>query len=212
MFLSESEYHHVLSIMDRKVNKSPLLADLMNWSKDKLNLIIYDYICDQTTNGLTRLRIVVWDYETQRSLNDGLNLNARIQKKFQKQFSLLSRKYNMHPDYQNEDDIFVCYETICDEIQKRILRKVSNQIKNLKKDDIWKIEIIFESIHFFYETDEQIDRHHSDGTSNQLKQQCEKIVRDYDKYSVFQQGVSCVFTSHQTLDEQYNGSMFYYTR
>jgi hypothetical protein len=212
MFLSDKEYQHVISIIDGKKKKSALLAELSNWTKENLHLVMYDYICDHTINGLTRLRIVLWNHEDAVTLRKEGNLDSAIQKKFSKQFAILSRKYHKHRNYQNEDAIFVCYETICDEIQKRILTKASDSIQALKKDDIWKIEIIFTSIHFFYETDEQIQKHELDGKSNALRLQCADIVKKYDNYAAFDEGVSCFFTSHQTLDEKYCGSMFYYMR
>jgi hypothetical protein len=86
---------------------------------------MYDYICDRV-NELTRLRIVLWNRDDETKLRKGANLDSAIQKKFQEQFAILSRKYHKHRNYQNEDAIFVCYETICDEIQKRILAKANN--------------------------------------------------------------------------------------
>lgn len=41
---------------------------------------------------------------------------------------------------------------------------------------------------------------------------CSYIVKKYDDFNVFPQGANCVFTSRQTLNEKYGGSMFYYTR
>lgn len=67
-------------------------------------------------------------------------------------------------------------------------------------------------VHIFYFTDEQIQIHETDGVSNGLCQKCTDIVKVHDKYGVFSKGVSCVFTSKQTLDEKYAGSMFNYTR
>lgn len=126
--------------------------------------------------------------------------------------AVLARKYNVHPEYHNENNIFVCTDTISDQIVSKTLWSLKDIICGLQRDDIWKIEVIFQSVHIFYETDEQVERHKTDGVSDSLRKQIANIVKPYDKYNVFPNGVSCVFTSKQTLDEKYGGSMFAYTR
>ena len=217
MFLSDEQYIHVLDLIDKKVMPGPLLSELKAWALNSLQVILFDYIRDTTVNGLTRLKIVLWDYEAERAMNDGPNLNPEYQKMFAKVFSALARKYNVHPEYHNENDIFVCYDTIKDEIQTRILKSARKQIEELKDigpwaSDVWKIEIIFGGIHIFYETDAQIVQHEKDGISKALREECTRILKSNDTYNVFEKGALCTFTSKQTLDEKYAGSMFYYTR
>ena len=217
MFLSETEYTQVINLIDKKVMPGPLLSELKAWALNSLQITMYDYICDTTVNGLTRLKIVLWDYEAERAMMDGANLNPEYQKMFAKVFSALARKYDLHPGYHNEKDIFVCYDTIKDEVQKNILKKVRKQIEGLKDSgpwasDVWKIEIIFGGIHIFYETDAQIVQHEEDGISKALREECTRILQSQDSYNAFEKGALCTFTSKQTLDEKYAGSMFYYTR
>ncbi len=217
MFLSDEQYIHVLDLIDKKVMPGPLLSELKAWALNSLQITMYDYICDTTVNGLTRLKIVLWDYEAESAMMDGANLNPEYQKMFAKVFSALARKYDLHPGYHNEKDIFVCYDTIKDEVQKNILKKVRKQIEGLKDNgpwasDVWKIEIIFGGIHIFYETDAQIVQHEKDGISKALRDECTRILQSQDSYNAFEKGALCTFTSKQTLDEKYAGSMFYYTR
>lgn len=212
MFLSDVQYNYVLKLIEGTVLPNPLFIELAEWAKTVFDAKIYDYICDCTSNGLTRLKIVVWDHDATDFFHDGANYNPKIQKMFRDKFASLAQKYNKHPKYQNADDIFVCCDTISDQIRSKLLRSVEEQIYALKKGDIWKIEIIFGSVHIFYETDAQIEMHNADGVSDALRKKISDIVKLHDKYNVFPKGVSCIFTSHQTLDEKYSGSMFYYTR
>lgn len=212
MFLNDEEYEQVLALIDDRTPKSPLLQELTSWVKQEFNVDIYDYICDKTKNGLTRLRIVVWDYTVAGRFRNGANYDIKKQRKFQVKFSELARKYGIHPEYHKADTVFVCFETIRDQIAGKTLWNLKDHIYALQKDDIWKITIIFESVHIFYETDAQIAAHEADGTSRMLKETITGIVRTYDRYQVFRDGVPCVFTSHQTLNEKYKGSMFFYTR
>ena len=218
MLLSDEDYAYVIGLLDGRIQRSSLLEELADWAKQELGIEVFAYFCDYANAGFLRLRIVLWnewesrkmEYHTERKCR----LNPKIQKKFQVQFAALSVKYGMHPEYQDSRSIWVCYETIEDKIQSRILWGQREKILGLalRRRDIWKIDIIFSSVHFFYETDEQIQMHEKDGVSSALQQSCMDIVKEYDKFGVFSQGVSCVFTSKQTLDEKYAGSMFYYTR
>jgi hypothetical protein len=190
MFLSDEEYNHVIGIMDGTISKSRLLLDLEAWTKENFGVTIYDYTCDRTVTGLTRMSVVVWDHKAHEFMQNGYNYDEKIQRRFQEKFAELARKYNVHPDYHNADDIFVTCETICDQIVRKTL---------------WKV-------HVFYQTDEQVEQHKQDGKSEKLRSVISAIVKEHDKYNAFPNGVSCVFTSKQTLDEKYQGSMFYYTR
>lgn len=214
MFLSEQEYQHVLDLMDGRVPASSLLMELAAWTQDQFRVKVYDYICDHTVNNLTRLRVVVWDHVAEKAFRQEVNYDKAIQLQFQEKFAALARKYQVHPEYHDAGNIFVCWETVKDQIMGKTLWRSRMEFFNIKlsRDDIWKIEVIFESVHIFYETDAQVEAHARDGVSEELRRRITDIVRLDDKYGVFDQGVSCVFTSHQTLDEKYKGSMFYYTR
>lgn len=218
MFLSDEEYAHVMGLLDGTIRKTPLLDELADWAKQEMGVDVYAYFCDYAKTGLLRLKIVLWDLIEKRKLEyhseNEFGYDPEIQKKFQAEFAFLSCQYGVHHAYQNNSDFWVSYETIEDEIQKKILRDERKKILGLASGqrDIWKIEIIFSGVHFFYKTDEQIQLHETDGMSDRLRQCCMDIVRDHDKFGVFLQGVPCVFTSKQTLDEKYAGSMFNYTR
>lgn len=212
MFLTEEEYNHTLRLWRNQEYKRPILVELASWFESTFEMPIYNYLCDTTINGLTRLRLVLWNHEYERKMSDGVNLDADKQKKIAKQFAELCNKYNQYPAYHKAENIFVCYETLEDELEKRILRSVASEIKAVSRQDIWKIEIMLESIHVFFETDEQASRHLVDGVCDSINNEMTGILAKYDPFSIYQKGIQCVFTSHQTLDEKYQGSMFYYIR
>ena len=51
-------------------------------------------------------------------MHDGPNLDKTKQRKVAEKFAELARTYQVHQEYWNAEDFFVCYETIRDEIQK----------------------------------------------------------------------------------------------
>ena len=105
MFLTEEQYNRILSLLDKRIASGPLLGELNQWSEEQYHLKVHDYICDQTNNGLTRLKIVVWDYIQQKKLMDGANYDKAIQKAYAEKFAELARKYDMHPEYHKAEDI-----------------------------------------------------------------------------------------------------------
>ncbi len=210
LFLNKEQCNHVIDLIDGKIQKSDLLAELSEWSKTEFGIDILDYVCDTTENELTRLVIVVWDYFDMRSFMDEYNYDKSKQILIRNKFSALAQKYRIHREYQNPAKIFVCYDTIADEVRKEILEKSTNELLALKTEDIWNIIICYESIHIFYETDQQIKDHEADGFSEKLKEMSSQIVRKYDNHNVLFRGVPCKFTSHQIFDEVYRGNWQYY--
>lgn len=210
MFMTENEFNDTLALLSGKKKPGTLISDLKAWARDILQVEVYNYFCDYTTNGLLRVRLVLWDFAAERKMHDGPNLNKKTQTKVAEKFAELARLYQVHREYWDAKDIFVCYETIRDEIQKDILKRVGVAIRNIHHPDIWKIEIFFENIHIFYETDEQIVQNKENGTSDNIKYQCSQLVKMYDVYNVFPDGANCTFSSHQTIDEKFHGNMFYY--
>lgn len=103
-------------------------------------------------------------------------------------------------------------ETIKDQIISNTLYRVRNEIESLKGGCIWKIVFDFNSVDIFYDTDEEVRLFEESGASEMLRNQITAIVKPYDKYNVFSDGVICHFTSRQTLNEKYQGNMFYYMK
>ena len=214
MFLSEDEYTYVLRVLDKKEKYNPLLDDFTQWMKMQLDIHMITYAMDTTNNGLIRLRIILWDQEEEKKLFSDFNYDKKKQLLIQKEFARLACKYACYPDYQKEEQIFVCADTLKDEIQKRIVNqeKVQVKLQDLKRkyDDIYEVVSSFGTIHIFYYTDEQIKEHEEDGFSLKLQKKCNKLVQKKDPYGVFNNGIACVFASKQLLDEHYDGNMYYY--
>ena len=149
MFMTEPEYKETLDLLSKSKKPNLLLEELDIWAREFLQAVVYNYFCDTTKNGLLRLRLVLWDFATEREMHDGPNLDKTKQRKVAEKFAELARTYQVHQEYWNAEDIFVCYETIRDEIQKDILKRVGAGIRNIRHPDIWKIEIFLRAYIFF---------------------------------------------------------------
>ena len=210
MFMTEKEFNETVDLLSGRREPSSLLDALKIWAKEVLGVDIYNYFCDYIANGPLRLRLVLWDFAVERKMHDGPNLDKKKQALVAEKFAQLARLHHVHNEYWDAENIFVCYETIRDEIQKDILKRAGAGIRNILHPDIWKIVIFFEGIHIFYETDEQVLRNQENGTSDEIRRQCTQFVKMYDVHNAFPDGANCTFTSRQTLDEKYSGNMYYY--
>lgn len=210
MFLTEEKYKETLELIYGNRVATSWLEELQTWAKETLQLEVCNYVCDYANSGLLRLKLVLWDKKAMLTMFKGMNLNVSKQKKIASKFAELARKYKIHKEYWNELDIFVCYETIYEEIQKKVLKIAENEIRGIKHPDIWNIGPFFEKIYVFYETDEQVVKNEEDGTSDNIRRICAQIVSKYDEYNVYADGIECIFDSHQTIEEKYQGNMYFY--
>ncbi len=213
MLLSEKEYCHAVDLLAGRVKKEPILQEFGEWFQDAFGLKVYDYFCDTANTGRLRLKVVLWDRDCRKKMMKGINPDFRKQKKTAEKFSGLCRKYGLHEDYGRTDGILVCYDTLQDELGKRILEQAAERIKGLEGcQDIRRVEILFHTVHIFFETEEQKERHLRDGVCGMADRHVSSIVKEYDRFGVYPEGFRCTFSSLQTLNEKYNGNMFYYAR
>lgn len=86
-------------------------------------------------------------------MKNGINFDEAKQKKIREQFLLLCQKHHISTKCPS----IISYDTLEDEIRKRILNQVQKEIQNIHRPYIWKIKIIFDQVHVFYKTDEQCE-------------------------------------------------------
>lgn len=202
MLLTEQQYLHAIDLLRCPEKKDLFLVELQQWFYQHYQIHLYAYFYDLTHEHITRLKLIVWSDEQHF-------VRQKSQKDIQEYWTYLTQKY--HQDWISKPEI-ITYDTLKDEIQKRILKQTSDLIQNIYYPEIWKIKIIFDQVHIFFETDEQCQISKRLGINDQINQKILEIVQPYDEFHVFDDSFSCVFTSHQTLDEKYQGSMFLYTR
>ena len=135
MLLSEQEYSHAVDILAGRTDREPLLQEFEEWFEETFGLKVYDYICDVTKAGRVRLKVVLWDKDCRKKLMKGANPDFRKQKKIGEKFSELCRTYRKHEAYYRADGLLVCYDTLQDEIGKRILKQAESRIKAAAEQD-----------------------------------------------------------------------------
>lgn len=212
MFLSDNEYKRALALIDGAIEPEPPLTELTEWVSDTFGITIYDYICDTTSAGLNRLRLVVWDESGRNALMDGMNYDRKKQRIIGEKFAELAKKHHLPRQYRSADGFFVCCDTVSDQIIGKALAAARDEICALEGGDVVRICIFFASVHIFYQTDAQIAQHAEDGQSELLRRRIIDTARKHDRFDLLEKGLSFVFTSQQTLDEKYGGKLFFYWR
>ena len=137
MFLSEEQYLHAKDLFEQKTEPSPLLADLSSWAIEKYGIEVIDYICDERWDGKLRMMPVLWEDEEVDMFRRFRNYNPKIQKAFAFKFAKLCRKYKQHAGFTKPTEVFVAYETLKEEFEKRniVINRVIKSCEPEKGED-----------------------------------------------------------------------------
>ena len=206
MLLNEQQYQHAFHLLCRLEPKSLFLLEFEQWFQQTFHLKLYDYFYDQTHDNQSRLKLLLWNHQECQKMKKGIHFDEIKQQKIGKQFVFLCQKHHISTKCPS----IISYDTLEDEIRKRILNQVQKEIQSIHRPYIWKIKIIFDQVHVFYKTDEQCEACQQTGISQEINQKILDIVKPLDSFHVFHDNFSCVFTSQQTLNEKYDGKMFNY--
>lgn len=212
MFLEDYQLEQTLSMLNHKTKWKPiLLKDLAEWAESELDFIVINYFLDTLSDNSPRIIILVWDDEDKSKFFDEThNYDKAKQKLVREKFAQLAKAHDTYPQYQEPDEVFVCVDTLKDELESITLNAASNKILQQKGGIIYDIIIALNAIHIFFETDKQIEENQKNGYCDRLQKKFTKILKKYDKYKLYSNGAPCVFTSKQTLDDKYAGSTYYY--
>ncbi len=121
MFLSEEQYIHAKELYESTTEPSPLLADLSAWAVRKYGIAVIDYICDKRRDGKLRMMPVFWEDKEVDLLRMHCSYNPEIQKAFAQKFAELCKKYGVHAEYCKASRIFVAYESLKEDLERRVV-------------------------------------------------------------------------------------------
>ncbi len=119
MFLSEEQFIHAKELYEQIKEPTPLLADLSAWTMKKYGIRVIDYICDERLDGKLRMMPVLWEDKEVDMFRRYSNYNPKIQRAFAFKFAELCRKYKEHSGFTKPTQIFIAYESLKEEFEKR---------------------------------------------------------------------------------------------
>ena len=141
------------------------------------------------------------------------NYDKSIQKAIAEKFFELANKYN-YGKPKSREDVFVCYNDFSSEIKTVINWKAIKKARELilKKyatSRVWDVVSCLESSVVFFCSDE--DLKNSADIRTQIEDDYFSLLKPHDEFDVFDRSrFSLKFDSKQNLDENYQGSLYYY--
>ena len=215
MLLSKSEYQHVIDLLSGKVTADPVLSEMKQFFRQQFDCELFDLIADRISDGKFRLRFIVWDRDDKEYFfAHSENSYGRDEEKenlIKEKFSRLCRKYGQFEDFHDPDNYFAVADTIADEIRTDVQRKAEPQIRKYLDTvvQVRRYEFYFDTVHIFYDTDNDISAHLKDGLSDKIEKMILELKNPFDVFSALT-NAGVFFSSLQTLKEKYAGNLFYY--
>lgn len=198
------------------------LEDLRRWVSEKYEVnvlhVVYDQIDLGPHEGRPRLNIIL------ETANDYAKMykapfipKPNITKAILKKFSAVVSD-SANASAYDTTKVHLIFDDFSDEAMGQAATRFQERDKQsvlaeFAQDGVWEISGFSKSIVVFYHTDEDIQNGLSDGRSDRIKQRCFELVKQYDEFDYFDlETFPITFDSKQNLDENYQGSMFYYFR
>lgn len=198
------------------------LEELRVWVNSRYSInvldVVYDSIDLGPNEGRPRLNLIVEktpDYEQLHK--DIFTLKPSIKSSILNQFSRIVSASSKTAQFNTED-----VHLITDDFSREAMGKAAEQflrndiqavVAKFPDAHLWGISGFSTQIVVFYMKDDDIARNQKNGKSDAIRQACYNGVKPYDEFDYFTpENFSLKFDSKQNVDENYEGSMFYYWR
>ena len=218
VLLNTDLYERTKHLLLGEAEKSPLLVEFAGWLGQKydVTLINYEFSRIDNPNNSQRLYLILNSNSDVEKLQAAqFKPNPFIDKAVSDQFRHLARKYG-HPDQHALEKFFVAYADYSEESRSVANWQAIEEAKPIIMDrfpHIWEVLAIFSSTVVFYYQDIQIQEYEASGVSASISEQYYQILKKYDELDYYTpENFSLKFDSKQNVDENYQGSLFYYSR
>jgi hypothetical protein len=198
------------------------LEYLRRWLNEnyKVNVlhVVYDLIDLGPHEGRPRLNIILETAEHYAKLHkDPFSPKPHIKKAISKRFAKIVAASSCDHNYDTAN-VHVTFDDFSDEAMGQAVTRFQENdkhrlLKEFAPDNVWDISGFSKSVVVFYLTNEDMQSASRNGTNDRIKQRCYELVKQYDEFDYFElETFPITFDSKQNLDENYQGSMFYYFR
>ncbi len=142
------------------------------------------------------------------------NFNKIDQKQVAEQFCSIIKGIDRHT-FQTENlfVIFTAFEPVARvEANESVTEKEINKLKKkLNDDDLWEISRLFNSVTFFFYTDEQVKDAKQRGVLEKYSQEYSRILEKYDEFGYHKiRPVSACLDSKENFDTNFQSNWYYY--
>lgn len=212
--MQRDEIEHVVGLLNGQIMPDAVLVELKCFFKENYNQELLAYLINKEY-GCGRLDIILWDDINVKSFyntsNNSFGLDTDKINRIKEEFSFLCHKYGVCPDYWFADQYIAVPKSIKDDLISLVLVKAeTNIVSSLEKHtEVKKSVISGTNIHVFYQTDNDIKINSKSGFNATLEKEIFEQVKLFDDLDVVN-NINVVFTSIQTLDEQFGSNIYLY--
>ena len=198
------------------------LDELRRWVNEKYSInvlnVVFDRIDIGPAEGRPRLNLIVDTADDYlRMHKDSFTPKSNYKKSILKKFSDIIEESGLGEEYDTRD-VHLIFNDFSDEA----MRQASTQLLENDKEaiiskfaqfNIWDIFGFSKSIVVFYLMEKDLKENEGNGSNDLIKQECYQVVKRYDEFDCFQlDSFPITFDSKENLDNNYEGSLFYYFR
>jgi len=210
---------------EAKLGRSSLsgpLEELRDWVNARYSINVLDVVYDSIElgpqKGRPRLNLIIEttrDYEQLHK--DIFTLKPNIKRSILNRFSRIVSASSSGAQFSTDD-----MHLITDDFSREAMGQAAEQflrndgkavIAKFPDANLWDISGHSTLIVVFYHKEDDIARNQKNGKSDAIREECYNGLKPYDEFDYFTpDNFSIKFDSKQNVDENYEGSMFYYWR
>jgi hypothetical protein len=197
----------------------PVLGELKRWIDAEYSINVVNIVCDRQRDQRPSLDVIVEtraDYSKMlKERPERSGYNEEYQKAIAQKFSEIVRDFGLEGDYDTAN-LWVFYEDFdgpamakaCDQL---LAKDVKDLMQKFSAANLWTITGFASWVAVFYTKDSDVEENAKNGTSEQIKRECFRLVKQYDEFDYIHfDTFNITFDSKQNLDEHYQGNLYYY--
>ena len=218
VLLNPEIYAKTKHIVLGKAEKSALLIEFADWLRGKfsVNLINFEYDRIDDPQRSYRLYLILNSKsDKERFFSKPFVKNRRYEKAVSNHFRLLAQKHG-YSESQALKNFFVAYSDFSEEAQTLANWQAIEMARPIIKQaypEVWELMAIFSSTVVFYYLDSQIHENAESGVSRSIFEDYFQILKKFDELDYYTSGnFTMKFDSKENVDQNYQGSLFYYSR
>jgi hypothetical protein len=194
----------------------PVLGELKRWIDAEYSTNVVNIVCDRQRDQRPSLDVIVEtraDYS--KMLKERSGYNEAYQKAIAQRFSEIVKEFGSEGEYDTAD-VWVFYEdfdgpAMAKACAQLLAKDVKGLMQKFSTANLWTITGFAAWVAVFYTKDSDVEENAKNGTSEQIKRECFRLVKQYDEFDYIHfDTFNITFDSKQNLDEHYQGNLYYY--
>jgi hypothetical protein len=194
----------------------PVLGELKRWIDAEYSINVVNIVYARQPDQGPSLDVIVETHaDYSKMLKERSGYNEAYQKAIAQKFSEIVKEFGSEGEYDTAN-VWVFYEDFdgpamakaCDQL---LAKDVKDLMQKFSAANLWTITGFASWVAVFYARDGDVEANGKNGTSDLLKRECFRLVKQYDEFDYIHfDTFNITFDSKQNLDEHYQGNLYYY--